>query len=37
MQFYLDGVRGRDPYIAEPSDHAQSHPHGDAVPQSWTC
>ncbi|MBI3532597.1 MAG: FAD-dependent monooxygenase [Burkholderiales bacterium] len=33
MQFYLDGVRGRDPYIAEPSEYAQAHPYTDAVPQ----
>jgi 3-hydroxybenzoate 4-monooxygenase len=33
MQFYLDGVRGRDPYVSEASAHAQAHPHGDAVPQ----
>lgn len=33
MQFYLDGVRGRDPYITEPSEYAQAHPHTDAVPQ----
>jgi 2-polyprenyl-6-methoxyphenol hydroxylase-like FAD-dependent oxidoreductase len=33
MQFYLDGVRGRDPYIAEPSAYAQAHPHGEAVPK----
>jgi len=32
MQFYLDGVRGRNPYIAEASDYARTHPHGDAVP-----
>ncbi len=33
MQFYLDGVRGRDPSISEPSARAQAHPHGDAVPK----
>jgi len=32
MQFYLNGVRGRDPYVAEPSAYAQAHPHGDALP-----
>lgn len=32
MQFYLDGVRGRDPYTAEPSAYAQAHPHGEAAP-----
>ncbi len=32
MQFYLDGLRGRDPYLAEASDYARAHPHGDAVP-----
>lgn len=32
MQFYLDGVRGRDPYIAESSDGARTQPHADAVP-----
>jgi phenol 2-monooxygenase/3-hydroxybenzoate 4-monooxygenase len=32
MQFYLNGVRGRDPYLAEPSAYALAHPHGDALP-----
>jgi len=32
MQFYLNGVRGRDPYVSEPSAYALAHPHGDALP-----
>lgn len=32
MQFYLDGVRDRNPYVAEPSEHARTHPRTDAVP-----
>jgi phenol 2-monooxygenase/3-hydroxybenzoate 4-monooxygenase len=32
MQFYLDGVRGRDPHIAEPSARALARPHGSALP-----
>jgi phenol 2-monooxygenase/3-hydroxybenzoate 4-monooxygenase len=32
MQFYLDGVRGRDPYLDEASEHAKVHPHTDTVP-----
>ncbi len=31
MQFYLGGVRGLDPYIAEPSARAQAHSHTNAV------
>lgn len=32
MQFHLNGFRPGDPHIAEPSAHAQAHPHADGVP-----